>query len=192
MDHNGGVEFENLSGRLLVATPMIDDGIFRRAVVLVLDHGPDGAQGVVVNKPSAADVGAVLPTWAGHASTPDVLFHGGPVATDTALGVVSVPGDDPEPLGVRHLFGSVGLVDLDTPPVLVLPHLAGLRVFAGYAGWSAGQLESEVVEGSWYVVDAEPLDLFTADSDTLWRRVLRRQPDRLAYVAYYPDDPELN
>jgi putative transcriptional regulator len=114
------------------------------------------------------------------------------VALDSALGLVSVPGDGGEPLGVRLINGSLGLVDLDTDPADVVQSLSGLRVFAGYAGWSAGQLEREIEEGAWYVVDAEPRDAFTDQPDLLWRSVLRRQGGDLAFVATFPEDPELN
>ena len=80
----------------------------------------DGAQGLVLNRPIDADVDAVLPGWEEHASHPAKVFQGGPVQLDSALGLVAVPGDTPEPTGVRRLFGSVALVDLDTPPVLVV------------------------------------------------------------------------
>ncbi len=111
---------------------------------------------------------------------------------DSALGLVAVPGDTPEPTGVRRLFGSVALVDLDTPPVLVVPDLAGLRIFAGYAGWSPGQLEEEIRTGSWYVVDTESADAFTDVPGDLWRRVLRRQRQPLCWVSWFPADPSLN
>ena len=74
----------------------------------------------------------------------------------------------------------------------MLPEIAGLRIFAGYAGWSAGQLEDEVGTGSWYVVDAEARDAFSDHPDDLWVRVLRRQRDHLAFVATFPADPEMN
>jgi putative transcriptional regulator len=73
-----------------------------------------------------------------------------------------------------------------------VPDLAGIRVFSGYAGWGADQLEAEIEEGSWYVVSAAPDDLLSADPETLWRRVLRRQPGELAYVSTFPDDPSMN
>ncbi len=95
-------------------------------------------------------------------------------------------------MGVKRLFGSVGLVDLDTPPVLVVPEIAGLRIFAGYAGWSPGQLEEEVETGSWYVVDAEARDAFGDHPVDMWKRVLRRQRDHLALVSTFPPDPEMN
>lgn len=182
----------DLTGRLLLATPGLDEGIFRRSVVLMLHHDETGAQGVVLDRPTEAPVDRVLPGWGEHVTGPPTLFQGGPVGEDSALGVVSVPGTDPEPMGVRHLFGSIGLVDLDTPPPVVVPHLAGLRIFAGYSGWSAGQLEGEVATHSWYVVDSEPADIFTTNPAELWRTVLARQPGPLAWVARYPQDPELN
>jgi len=67
-----------------------------------------------------------------------------------------------------------------------------MRIFAGYAGWSSGQLEGEITEGAWYVVPSEPDDVFSLDPDGLWRRVLRRQHDQMAYLATYPDDPAQN
>ncbi|NHA69208.1 YqgE/AlgH family protein, partial [Phycicoccus flavus] len=140
------------TGKLLVATPQIGEGVFARSVVLMLHHGQDGAQGIVLNRPIEARIGSVLPGWEDHATSPATMFQGGPVQLDSALGLVAVLGDAPEPTGVKRLFGAVALVDLDTPPPLVVPEVAGLRIFAGYAGWSPGQLEGEIDTGSWYVV----------------------------------------
>lgn len=181
----------DLSGSLLVATPQIEDGVFHRSVVLLLHHDAEGAQGVVLNRPMDARVDAVLPDWQPHVTSPAVLFEGGPVGLDSALGLVTVPGDL-EPVGVKRLFRGVGLVDLDTPPELVMPDVAGLRIFAGYAGWSPGQLEAEVTLGSWYVIESEGRDAFADDPAELWVRVLRRQRDHLAFVATFPPDPEMN
>ena len=128
---NGRVSQTHTTGQLLVATPQIEEGVFRRSVVLVLHHDDDGAQGLVLNRPIDADVDAVLPGWEEHATRPAKVFQGGPVQLDSALGLVAVPGDSPEPTGVRRLFGAVALVDLDTPPTLVVPEVAGLRIFAG-------------------------------------------------------------
>ena len=128
------------AGRLLVAAPQIEEETFRRSVVLLLHHDEDGAQGVILNRPIEADIEAVLPGWKTVASTPQTMFQGGPVELNSAIGLVTVPGDEPEPLGVKHLFGGLGLVDLDAPPNLVAPEVAGMRIFAGYAGmvrWAA-------------------------------------------------------
>lgn len=190
---NGGVSIDYSTGKLLVATPRTVGEMFRRSVVLVLQHDEGGAQGVVLNRPLAAPVSAVLPDWQDYVTDPPTVFQGGPVAMDSALGLVTVPGDkQEEPMGVRLLFGGIGLVDLDAPPVVVMPEVAGLRIFAGYAGWSAGQLEQEIRAGGWYVVESEARDAFNPEPETLWTTVLRRQRGNLALVASFPQDPTMN
>lgn len=189
---NGSVIADPTTGRLLVSTPQLDDGVFHRSVILVLQHDENGAQGVVLNKPLGADVDSVLPGWGEHTASPQTLFQGGPVQLDSALGLVTLAPDDDLPPGSQRLFGSVAIVDLDTPPFLVMPEVGGIRIFAGYAGWSGGQLEGELRRGSWFVVDSLPGDLLTDDPDQLWEQVLRRQRGELAFVAYYPSNPELN
>jgi putative transcriptional regulator len=186
------VSIDNATGKLLVATPRTGGQVFRRSVVLVLQHDEDGAQGVVLNRPLHAPVAAVLPPWQEYVTDPPIVFQGGPVGLDSALGLVTVPGGQPEPTGVRLLFGGLGLVDLDIPPPEVMPGVAGLRIFAGYAGWSDGQLEQEIRDGGWYVVEAEARDAFTSEPATLWASVLRRQRGNLALVASLPDDPTMN
>lgn len=183
---------ERLTGRLLVATPLLTDPNFDRTVVLMLDHNDEGALGIVVNRPLDVDVDKVLPAWQPHVTAPGRLFKGGPVQLDSALGVVAVPGDDAEPVGVKRIIGALGLVDLDTPPEVVAGGLAGIRIFAGYAGWGAGQLEGEIDEGAWYVVDAEARDPFTDRPERLWSEVLRRQRGELAFMSTYPGDPSDN
>lgn len=180
-----------LAGRLLVAAPALVDPNFTRTVVLVLEHNDDGALGVVVNRATSVPVGEVLAAWSPLVSAPPVLFQGGPVALDSALGLGRAdPGADP--VGWRPLRGALGLVDLDTPTELMVDVLTGLRIFAGYAGWGDGQLEVEIEVGSWFVVDSSPDDAFTLAPDSLWRTVLRRQRGELALVSTFPDDPALN
>lgn len=190
--HNDRVGDENLTGQLLVATPRISEGVFHRSVVLLLHHGEDGAQGIVLNHPLEATIESVLPGWQEVATHPQRVFQGGPVGLDSALGLVTVPGSSEEPLGIKRLFGGVGLVDLDAPPVVVRAEIAGLRIFAGYAGWSPDQLEEEIREGSWYVVDAEGRDAFTDTPESLWVEVLRRQRSQIALVSTFPADPTMN
>jgi len=181
-----------LRGRLLVATPSLREPTFHRTVILLLDHGEAGAVGVVLNRPSTLDVAAVLPEWHDHVSDPPRLFHGGPVGLDTAMGVVTIPyGSDPSS-EVDRMTGLFGLVDLDAAPESVAPHVGGVRVFAGYAGWGDGQLEAELAERSWFVVDAVPDDLLTPQPTALWRRVLRRQGGDLAIVSTFAEDASLN
>ena len=183
-------------GDLLVAAPALVDPNFERSVVLVLDIDEDGALGVILNRPSTVPVGEILPGWSRLAQAPDVLFQGGPVATDSALGVgaSTTYGLDPnaEPVGFRRLYDDVGIVDLDTPTEIAGPMLTRLRIFAGYAGWGEEQLRDEIASGSWYVVPSTAADLFGADPEGLWMRVLRRQPGELAWVSTRPLDPTLN
>jgi putative transcriptional regulator len=73
-----------------------------------------------------------------------------------------------------------------------LPGLEAARVFVGYTGWGAGQLESEIEEGAWFVVDVKETDPFTANPDTLYREVLQRQGGQLAMFAYFPPDASQN
>jgi putative transcriptional regulator len=192
-----------LTGRLLVATPALGDSHFERSVVLVLDHDEDGALGVVINRPTPVDVAEVLPVWQPFATEPGVLFHGGPVALDSALGLALVPDpNEEEPLGWRRVVGRLGLVDLDVPPEVLAAEVTDLRIFAGYSGWDAGQLEDELAQGAWYVVSARlgdgadgafgPGDAFSEAPEDLWRTVLRRQGGDLALVSTYLDDPSLN
>ncbi|WEH41588.1 YqgE/AlgH family protein [Streptomyces sp. NBC_01218] len=184
-------EVSSLTGRLLVATPALADPNFDRAVVLLLDHDEEGSLGVILNRPTPVEVGDILEAWAGLSGAPDVVFQGGPVSLDSALGVAVIPGDE-GPLGWRRVHGAIGLVDLETPPQLLAAALGSLRIFAGYAGWGPGQLETELAEGAWYVVESEPGDVASPHPEKLWRAVLRRQRSQLAMIATYPDDPSLN
>ncbi|MFE9121806.1 YqgE/AlgH family protein [Streptomyces sp. NPDC007172] len=184
-------EVSSLTGRLLVATPALVDPNFDRAVVLLLDHDEEGTLGVVLNRPTPVGVGDILESWAGLAGEPGVIFQGGPVSLDSALGVAVIPGDE-GPLGWRRVYGAIGLVDLEAPPELLAAALGSLRIFAGYAGWGPGQLEDELTDGAWYVVESEPGDVSSPQPGSLWRAVLRRQRGELAMVATYPDDPSLN
>lgn len=185
------------AGKLLIASPLLGDPNFRRTVVLIVEHETsEGTLGVVLNRPTPIPVAQVFDQWTDLASDPSVVFKGGPVAPTSALALALVPGTD-EPLGWRALDGApalarLGLLDLDTPPSVLAPAIQSLRVYAGYAGWSPGQLEGEIDEGAWHVVTAEPGDVFAPDPESLWRSVLRRQEGELAFLATYPEDPGLN
>ena len=184
---------EVAAGSLLVATPVLTDPNFERAVVLLLDVDENGALGVVLNRPSPVSVDEVLPAWSAVAGSQTLLFEGGPVSTDSALAVGSLPGDSAqEPVGFRRLYDGMGIVDLDAPTELVAPALTGLKIFAGYAGWGLEQLEAEIESGAWYVVPSVLEDLFGHDPEQLWTRVLRRQPGELAWVSTRPADPTSN
>jgi putative transcriptional regulator len=180
------------SGMLLVATPALQDPNFVDTVVLLLDVTEEGALGVVLNRPTQILVADVLEPWREVVAHPEVLFRGGPVGTDGALAVAQLRDPEEPPVGWRPVAGPLGMVDLDTPTELVDGTLSAMRVFAGYAGWGAEQLEDEVEEGSWYVVSAEVGDAFRGDPSGLRRDVMRRQPGMLAWHVNRPADPDMN
>ncbi|HEX2192841.1 MAG TPA: YqgE/AlgH family protein [Acidimicrobiales bacterium] len=182
---------EWLSGRLLVAAPSLRDPNFDRTVVLVIEHAEEGALGLVLNRPSETDLAAALPRWEAVAAQPPVVFVGGPVAPTAAIGLAPAPvGEEVE--GWRHLFAGIGSIDLEQDPDELAIPVSHVRVFAGYAGWSPGQLEAEVDAGAWYVVDALPGDARCERPEDLWSAVLRRQGGALAVVANFPPDPGMN
>ena len=176
-------------GRLLVATPMLTDPHFRRTVIYLLEHDGGGTVGVVLNRPSTTEVGDVLPGWHHAVSGPQVVFTGGPVQPDGALCLGQLATDGP---GVRPVVDGVATVDLDGDVTVITGLTSRLRVFAGHSGWSAGQLEGELDAGAWWVVPGSPDDLFSADPEPMWSRVLRRQPHPLNLVSTYPRELELN
>lgn len=183
---------DSLRGRLLVATPDLQDPNFFRTVVLVLEHTDDGALGVILNRPSTAtSVDTPLPAWAPLAADPAVIFVGGPVQPEAAIGVAR-RADTADPDGFAPLSAELGTVDLERDPTDVAPRVDRIRVFAGYSGWGPRQLEGELEHGGWFVIDAEPSDLWTADPDGLWRAVLRRQTGEERFFAEYPIDARLN
>lgn len=177
-------------GRLLVATPLIGDPNFERTVVWLLAHGDEGSFGVVVNRPSDTRVDEVAEAWAPHASAPGVVFVGGPVGTDAVVGIARRGAVVTAHFG--PVTGDLGTVDLHQPPEPGEEPWAGVRLFAGSAGWAPGQLDDELSEGAWWPVDVEPSDVLTDDPTGLWARVLRRQPGSIAWFANHPDDPTAN
>jgi putative transcriptional regulator len=189
------VDMQPAAGSLLISSATLVDPNFARCVLLVLDSNEDGSLGVILNQPSETPIGEVLDQWRDVANPPGVFFRGGPVELNAALalGVLDrhlTPHD--APLGWRQVSGSLGMVDLDSPPDDFLGRLSGLRIYAGYAGWGSGQLDDEIAEGSWHVVPAQPSDLFSDDPDRLWHDILRRQPPPLSMLATLPSDATLN
>lgn len=172
-----------LSGRLLVAAPVLGDPNFDQTVVMLLEHGPVGAVGVVLNRPTRAPVDEVLDDWSDPCAEPAVVFSGGPVEP---LGVVAVAEVDLLTDGVTPVGERLAVIDMDLGREHYGARLNRLRLFAGYSGWGPGQLESELDERAWYVVDAGPDDAFTHRPRDLWSEVLRRQGGKMALLASAP------
>lgn len=176
-------------GSLLVATPRLLDPNFARTVILLLEHGPEGALGLVLNRPSDVEVDRLVDRWSSLAAEPARVFVGGPVgAGSTAIGLARTAVADPE---APPLVGTVAVVDLGRGPEEV-PGVEQVRIYSGYAGWGPGQLEVELDEGSWLVLGAAPEDPLSAEPEALWRAVLRRQGGTVAWLANHPLDPSWN
>jgi putative transcriptional regulator len=187
-----GRAMEALVGHLLVATPGLRDPNFERTVVLLVAHEDGGALGVVLNRATEVPVAEVLGDWGRLASEPPVIFEGGPVQPEAAICLARIRAGLHELRGFSRVEGSVGTVDLSCDPDTMRDDLVEVRVFAGYAGWSPGQIEEEIATGSWFTFKALPGDAFTERPDDLWAMVLRRQGGMYAAVAMYPSDPTLN
>jgi len=178
--------------RLLIAAPDLADPEFFRTVVFLIEHDETGTVGVIVNRPSHTPVGHILPDWQDVMSEPAVVFNGGPVQRDGALGLGRLAATADAGTGLRAVSGGLALVDLDAPAADVAINSQSLRVFAGHAGWGVGQLVDEIARGGWFVVAGGLDDVFSPHPGTLWRTVLRRQPAPLSLLSTYPVDVGLN
>lgn len=177
----------SFTGKLLVANPEMRDPNFYRTVVLLFDHTEDGAFGTVLNRPTDELVADHVPQWSDYLADPPVVFIGGPVRNEIAVGVAEWSN---APAEWKTLFSAIGFIDLTDPPsVANTPDR--VRVYSGYSGWDAGQLEVEMAIDSWFIIDPVVEDVF-GDPENLWSRVLKRQPGRLRLYAQYPDDIESN
>jgi len=181
-------EMDTLQGQLLIASPSLLDSNFRRTVVLVTEHSDEGAAGLVLNRPSPASVSELVPELEPVVEDDEQVWLGGPVQRNAVL----VLGEfvDPEDAAVP-LFGALGFPSLEEPDEVV-PATTRRRVFAGYAGWGAGQLESELGREDWIIEPAQPDDAFTEAPDELWAEVLRRKGGIYELVARVPEDPSVN
>jgi putative transcriptional regulator len=179
---------ESMRGQLLVAGPTLLDSNFRRTVVLVGEHGEEGAMGIVLNRPSETEVAEAVPPLAELSGVDDLVFVGGPVQPQAVV----VLGEFVDPGRAGSLvLDSIGFLPGDTEPDEI-GELTRARVFAGYAGWAPGQLEAELEEGSWIVEAALPADVFTNRPEDLWSEVLRRKGPEYSVIALMPEDPRLN
>lgn len=165
-----------------MATPKLPDPNFHRTVVLLIQHDEDGTVGLVLNRVSMEPAVDHIPEWEGHLAPPGLVHHGGPVEPEIAIGLGLTLS------GMSTGVPGLGLIDLSHGPSEDSPHI---RVYSGYSGWGAGQLEEELDTGSWFLVPAAPDDPF-ADPGSQWRKVLRRQSGLLAVVSTFPEDPSLN
>lgn len=179
------------AGQILISTEPGKGGYFDRSVVLLLDHNASGSLGVCLHQPAELEMVEPLAHFSEHLSPPAVLFEGGPVSQQSAVSLAQVANPDEEPPGWKRVFGAVGILDLETPIELVAGAFSHLRIYVGLSGWDAGQLEGELIRGSWWRTHASVEEIFGTPDD-LWRRSLRRMGGAMGRWSTWTETPHLN
>jgi len=179
-------------GMFLVAAPSLRDPNFRQSVVLLCEHGPEGALGVVVNRPTAMSISEALPQVPILEGSSHVLYAGGPVQTNQ---VMLLYRGDQLPENSHHVFDGVCLGG-DMNMVERILTAAGttelFRAYLGYSGWGPGQLENEMKTGSWITLPADPALLFEKDPARVWGEILLTLGEEYRPYAEMPFDPSYN
>jgi putative transcriptional regulator len=178
---------DSLQGKLLVSSPSLVDPNFRKTVVLIAHHDDDGAMGLVLSRPSDVPALHAVPALEGLPGADDPVFVGGPVQPEAFMVLAEF---DDVGQAAAPIMAHLGFMPADVEPEEL--SIRRLRLFAGYSGWGAGQLEAELDESSWIVVDAVTDDAFAQDPDELWRSVLHRKGGPFSLMETMPFDPGLN
>ena len=182
-----GADQQPAKGKLLVATELVRGDVFAQTVILLLHYDANGAMGIVVNRPTDVEpeeVVADVDAFSGYSGT---LYWGGPVRMHTLRVLLRT---DTSPKGAEAIVDSVHLVRIDDGLKETPADLANLRFFIGYAGWGAGQLDSEMNRGSWHVVPALDEHVFAEDPRTLWERLTPPRQHRAAVQSSHTLGPE--
>lgn len=180
---------ESLKGKLLIASPSLEDPNFVRTVVLVAEHNDDGAMGLVLNRPTATTVAESAPELEELVEVDEPIYVGGPVQP-TAV-IVLAAFEDPSSAGLL-IRDDVGFLSAHADFAESVSATRRMRVFAGHAGWGPGQLDEELEREDWIVEPARPEDFFVDAAEELWSAVLTRKGGTFALVARMPLDPSLN
>jgi putative transcriptional regulator len=181
---------KSLQGYLLLDGGKLHGSFFHRSAVLICQHDSEGAFGLILNRPTNNKVGEALVANLPQAIKEQTLFIGGPVQP-TALSFLHSDAFLPNAnvmlnLNLGHSLES--LMDLGES----FSATRKLRLFAGYSGWTGGQLEQELARQDWLIHPAS-LDLvFHAEPAELWKQILRKKDIRLRLLAESPEDPSRN
>ncbi len=178
-------------GTLLIATPDIDTGIFFRAVVIVCEHNAGGTFGLIINKPLDVELPEDVINVSQLANPRVGLRAGGPVQTNQMMLLHNCKDSTQQTLelsdgiflGGDLQFLQEVITDAEGPQVLLC---------FGYAGWGAGQLEKEFLEGSWLLQPPTADSIFTKDPAHLWQGLLRQMGGKYASLSLIPEDLSLN
>lgn len=156
-------------GRLLVASPALNDPDFARAVILLIHYDQQAAIGLMLNRPTKIRLDEVFPEIVGR---PDAVYAGGPVR----LGVNTLVRANTPPPGGTLLAGGLYLIADKTAQrkSIASGQPSTVHVYVGYCGWSTRQLSGEIAAGRWQVKAADPALLFDGDPGSLWSRLSAR------------------
>jgi putative transcriptional regulator len=183
---------KSLKGHLLIAVPELGDVNFFRSVVLMVQHTDQGAMGLVLNRPTSVTVRDVWKeVFDLDCNCRDLIHIGGPVEGPLILIHSQLARADMDVL--PGLFVSTAKEHLQN---IIEAGLPPFRLFSGYAGWGAGQLEQEIDAGGWLTMPAEGDQVF-ASPDDLWKRVCESfgtqiMQGQMGTVKHFPTDPSLN
>jgi putative transcriptional regulator len=180
---------DSLKGKLLLASPSLEDPNFTRTVVLVAEHTDEGAMGLVLNRPADMTVGESAPELEELVDASEPLYVGGPVQP-TAV-IVLAAFTDPGAAGLL-ISDDVGFLSAQLDLADSAAVTSRTRIFAGHAGWGPGQLDEELEREDWIIETPRPDELFSSDPDALWSSVLTRKGGTFALVARMPENPSLN
>lgn len=181
---------KSLKGQLLLDNGRLQGSVFHRTVLLICQHDAEGALGLILNKATGNQVGEALVAKLPDALKSQPLFLGGPVQPQALSFLHSdsfIPDANVMPnLNLDHSLDSlVELGDAYSPT-------RQLKVFAGYAGWSPGQLDDEMKRDTWLTHPAS-LDLvFHAQPENLWQQILSAKGWRYKLISEAPDDISWN
>jgi putative transcriptional regulator len=161
-------------GVLLIASNQIRDPRFMESVILLLDAGPGGAMGLILNKPTEAKVSSLF-GGIGSVSRGVPLFFGGPVGGHDELLMLRRADKAPADWAavVDRVFvtnSRIAMMDA----LMTARTTEEVRVYAGYAGWVAGQLEWEIRRGDWYLLSADAALIFRRNTTKLWLELFRK------------------
>jgi putative transcriptional regulator len=182
-----GVE-DSLRGKLLIASPALVDPNFARTVVFITEHNDEGAMGIVLNRPSDTAVDSVVSELAEIAGG-EPVYVGGPVQPEALVLLAEFTNLE---AAAWIVVADVGLASADVDLAELADSVRRGRVYAGYSGWGAGQLEAEMEVDSWIVEPPLPAELFPEDPGTLWSDVLARKGGQYSLIARMPADPSQN
>ena len=174
MAEDGQEAPDGFSSIFLVAQKDSRDPFFRDAVVLVTHRIGPTPIGVIINRATGITVENAIPDSGKASLKSELVYFGGPVATDQVI--VVFRAKNPPPDSVEIMQGIYMTMDREAIRSLLGRNLSpkDIRFFAGYAGWGVGQLEAEVAAGGWILVRADAATLFEKKGDGLWQDLYRK------------------